>query len=436
MPIIATMLPLQSLTGMEDAYLFLDWLKKNRQSGWLQLPISENVGTPYRNFGIGVDGYFFDTRLKKDRQAWMITRDTFLQQNESWIFDYALYKAISDFFGNDKWWEWPDEIKKRDRDNIHKLQRDLSTQIEGYLDEQYYLTNQLMLLKEEATKKDLLMIGDLPFYIDQKSSLVWANQHCFLLSSDGELRITSGVPKMKDEPFSEQVWNHPLYDWQDAGASEILRVFEQRLLYMSQIYDMVRVDHANGFFRYGAIYPKNPSWNKKIDGPGIDAATEFLSIVQKFNLGLFFEDIGSDTTKLEYFMKEYNIMGMKVMTLGINTDATNDNGYENPALFNLKNYDGNCVAFSSTHDTATLFGWIRSLTPEAKLRLQMINGWGDNNLSDEQLAMKIREGLIESKAKMVVIPWQDWHLETFRYNVPGKEELSDWFYKIRIKDYM
>ena len=437
MPIITTFLPLSSLTGIEDAYLFLDWLKKTKQQGWLQTPIHDSVFSPYKNYGIGISSYFFDTRLKQERQAWVIDREEFLNKNSSWVFDYAFFRALSEYFNTDEWWQWPDELKKRDFNAMATWQPSLSRQIEAYLDEQHYLFNQLLMLRREANRRDLILIGDLPFYIARNSPLVWANQSAFVLNSEGNLRVTSGVPAAADEPFTAQVWGHPLYDWGGVDESIILKVFHERVAFLAPLYDMIRVDHANGFFRYGVMYPAHPKWDKKTDGPGAGAAQAFLADVQAQGLGLFLENIGSETTKLDYFMKDYGLLGSQVLTLAVNTDvkAEEGGGFEQEGWLDLKNYDADLVAFSSTHDTPTLFGWLRSLPPELKLKLQTVNGFNEA-MSDETLATKIRERLLKSKAKLVIIPWQDWILETLRFNIPGDENKSRWDYKVQIQNYL
>ena len=41
--------------------------------------------------------------------------ETFCQENESWLEDYALYRSIKREQGQKPWFEWPDDLKLRDR---------------------------------------------------------------------------------------------------------------------------------------------------------------------------------------------------------------------------------------------------------------------------------------------------------------------------------
>lgn len=40
--------------------------------------------------------------------------DTFCQENESWLDDYALYRSIKSFENQRPWYEWPNQLKLRE----------------------------------------------------------------------------------------------------------------------------------------------------------------------------------------------------------------------------------------------------------------------------------------------------------------------------------
>ncbi len=432
---VATLLPFTSLKNFKAALDFLQWLKKTRQSGWLTLPISAPLMTPYRGDGIGIASDFYDNQVPEDYQVWVIERQDFIANNQDWLPNFALHKALSEHFHTNQWWTWPTEIANYQESAVIDWRMKLQTRIEVFIDEQYFLANQFIQLKRLAAEKEILMIGDLPFYIAQESALVWANQDLFMLGSNGELRMESGVPVHEHEPFGQQFWGHPLYDWQGADDVKIIDLFAVRLKFLAQFYDLVRIDHANGFFRYGMMSRKHPSWSKKVDGPGSRALKKLLQKTQQLNLGIFFEDIASDRMRLEHFMKEYEVAGMSVLTLLYNLENLDDHKMKvTDEELQLTNLGGNRVVFSSTHDTPPLITWVKSMPPAVRKKILAVNDF-DHDLTDKGFAAKLREELLKVPAKLIVVPWQDWHLDNFRFNVPGREEHTNWNYLVPIEKY-
>lgn len=56
-------------------------------------------------------------------------------------------------------------------------------------------------------------MGDIPFYVGDNSSDVWASQDDFLLEEDGKPSFIAGCPP---DFFSKtgQRWGNPIYDWE------------------------------------------------------------------------------------------------------------------------------------------------------------------------------------------------------------------------------
>lgn len=431
---LGTLLPLTSLKSFSAQLDFLRWLEKTKQNTWLMLPISKPINTPYRNYGIGYSATFLDSKTSAKEQMWLLDRQEFLLQNQGWLLDYALHQALSEHFGTDAWWTWPKELHQRKRTALNEWRLRLEDRLGFFIDQQYSLANQMAILRQEAQNRQITLAADLPFYLAQESPLVWTNQDCFLLRQNGDLRIQSGVPADKDEPFTAQFWGHPLYDWQGVELSKIIHLFNLRLDFLSSTFDLVRLDHANGFFRYGIMYPDHPQWNKKVPGPGKKALNLILEHAQTLSLGIFFESIGSQTMRLEQYMKETGVAGMMALTLAYNLDGEN---LPTPSrkVLNLNNYRGRQVIFTSTHDTVTLLTWLKSLPCKIKTKFLQINDFSPD-LTDEKLAQKIIHRLSENKAALMIVPWQDWHGEEFRFNVPGREDLANWQKQISIKKYL
>ena len=66
----------------------------------------------------------------------------YCEKNKSWLYNYALYMAIKDFFGGKSWIEWDEDIRLRKQEEIDNLK------IQGY-----------KILETEEVFKDSLWTG-------------------------------------------------------------------------------------------------------------------------------------------------------------------------------------------------------------------------------------------------------------------------------------
>lgn len=77
---------------------------------------------------------------------------------------------------------------------------------------QFIAFKQFLKLKKYANDNDILIMGDIPFYVGGMSSDVWENQDEFLLDVKDQFSYIAGVPP---DYFSKtgQRWGNPIYDW-------------------------------------------------------------------------------------------------------------------------------------------------------------------------------------------------------------------------------
>jgi 4-alpha-glucanotransferase len=429
----ATLLPLTSLKNFTAALTFLRWLKQTGQTGWQMLPISDPIATPYRGQGIGWSSHFYDPHVPSDYRHWLLDRIQFIAANQDWLLNYALFQTLSAHFHTSKWWTWPAELAHFQADAIAASRLKFAATISGYIDEQCFLANQFTWLKRLAHEHEVMLLGDLPFYLALDSALVWSHQDLFLLSANGQLQWQSGVPASDHDQFGAQLWGHPLYNWQEADLARIMDLFTQRLKFLANFFDLVRLDHANGFFKYGLMSASHPSWSRKVAGPGKDALLHLLPQLQTLDLGIYVEDIASDRMRLEQFMKEYHIAGMGVLTLLHNLEMAASPA-RTPSL-DLAQFSGNKVVFTSTHDTPPLITWVKALPPPVRQQLTLANHL-DAGITDKGLAVALREQILSLDARLIIVPWQDWQLDNFRFNVPGREDLTNWHYPVAINKYI
>lgn len=440
--IIATLVPLSSLSssklsakdqGTFAAGLpFLDWLERTHQNGWVMLPLNGtqlvsgskkvHVPSPYKGYGIGLDPRYLSSSDKE-------CDSNFLVENGYWLDDYALFCALRDKFGTDDWREWPDEVKKYSPIGIKKWTKKLRKEIDFYKNEQCLLHTAFAKLKSKAKKNNIYLIGDIAYYMSLKSPLVWSNQDLFELGSEGELNDVSGILWGH---FDRQVWGHPLYKWGGRKQQKrVLKLWKLRLRYHSVLYDIVRIDHVKAFYKFGVLNINDRQKDGYKIGPGEKVVGELVDYSNKIGLKIFVEDSGH--FKLDALIesqKKHSLASMRIYRFAYN---------EKTKLIiegnaDIGKYPKNTVVYTTTHDTETLVGYFSKLGKGVKKLLAEHAGTIYTS-EDREFAKNIRDVVIASAARIVIVPIQDWLLIKDRINVPGTEkEIGDtnWSFKLKI----
>ncbi|MGQ0540906.1 MAG: 4-alpha-glucanotransferase [Blastocatellia bacterium] len=273
--------------------------------------------------------------------------ETFLQENEWWLDDYAIYKAIKILQSQKPWYEWPAPLKLREADAIAAISEQLFNEILAEKFYQFLFFRQWMLLKEYANKHGVRIIGDIPIFVALDSADVWCNQDKFKLNADGTPEVVAGVPP---DYFSKtgQLWGNPIYDW-DAMKADEFRWWTARVAFTLRTVDVVRIDHFRGFAASwevpgGDETAENGRW---VDVPG----KELFSTLRQHmvRLPVIAEDLGVITPDVEELRDMYRFPGMKILQFAFGGDARN---HDLP-----HNYFPNCVAYTGTHDNDTTVGW-------------------------------------------------------------------------------
>lgn len=423
----------------ETGLLFLDWLKKTGQSAWQLLPLHQTqlekgssikrVPSPYKGYGIGLDPKYLSSSAKVKISKNEINK--FVQENKYWINDYAFFCALSDYFKTDNWKEWDTGLRTRNRKVLDKWSQKLRKEIDRYIFLQCLLHNEYEKLKHKAKKLNISLIGDLPFYLPVQSPLVWAYQDLFQLGIGGGMKYVSGVPDGPSAFFGRQVWGHPLYKWGTKKQNDkVVTFWEMRLRYLAKLFDSIRIDYAKGFIVYGSMDPKNKKNDSSKEGPGYNIFKKLVQFCKQCGLWIYAEDNGQNIKELQKFMKILEIPGIKIFRFAFDEKKNKIN----KEYAEASNYPKNTVAYTTTHDTETLVGYLQKLTEEQKQRLSIVSKIAYYP-DIKKFAKKIRDTLLRSPAKIVIIPIQDWLLTTDRINIPGTEkEVNDqnWQYKVEI----
>ena len=455
------LLPISSLTSKygigcfdKKAYEFVDYLKEAGQSYWQILPLGPTSygDSPYQSFStFAGNPYYIDLNelvlnglltkeeceqvgfkdnddidysllyskryalLKKAFERSGITIDTdfirFCDENK-WLDEYALFMALKDYFGGVSWDKWEKNLRLRKDFALNEYRSKLSDEINFYKFLQYMFFAQWNKLKKYANEKGIKIIGDIPIYVAADSADVWAEPKLFQLDKDGKPKAVAGCPP---DGFAAdgQLWGNPLYDW-DYHKETGFEWWISRLSHCFKLYDVVRIDHFRGFDEYYSIpygdkNAKNGHWEK---GPGIELFTAVEKALGKREV--IAEDLGFMTDSVRQLVKDSGFPNMKVLEFAFDS---RDTGSRNDYL--PHNYNENCVAYTGTHDNQTIASWFDTITEDER---EMAREYLCDGLTPTEKLNKAFISLImRSKARLCVIPMQDWLGldDKSRINVPS-----------------
>lgn len=374
----------------KEAYRFVDFLEKSKQTWWQILPLNPtNYGdSPYQSFSsYAGNPYFIDPELliedglltkaefdsfdfgniksRVDYGKLYENRSTMLRQafsrfkpdkeysdfckeNGFWLDDYALFMAIKNAHGDISWENWELSLQKREESALKKAKKEYKENIDFYCFVQFIFSKQWRALKVYANNKGIKIIGDIPIYVAFDSADVWSDVKQFQLDEDLKPKAVAGCPP---DAFSEdgQLWGNPLYDWKFM-KTDSYTWWKRRIKYVLSLYDCVRIDHFRGFesyysVPYGETTAKNGKW---IKGPDIALFKALESELGK-NLSIIAEDLGFLTPAVLKMLKKSGYPGMKVMQFAFDTKKESE--------YLPHNYDNNCVVYTGTHDNDTIIGW-------------------------------------------------------------------------------
>ncbi|MCR4343958.1 MAG: 4-alpha-glucanotransferase [Candidatus Scalindua sp.] len=450
-----------------EAYKFVNFLAEASQSFWQILPLNQTCiaygNSPYSSFsayagntllispdlmvedGIllksDIEGHPSFSRERVDYKA--VTKykkeifriafeknkgslaehhefNKFCNENSYWLENYSLFVSIKKHFNNVDWSNWPEHIRDRRDEDLKEWKERLQENIlrENFL--QYLFFKQWYSLKDYCESKGILIIGDLPIYVNCDSADVWANPEIFKLNDEKKPVFVTGVPP---DYFSStgQLWGHPVYDWtvlKETGYLWWIKRIEHNL----KFFHMFRLDHFRGFVDYweihaGEKFATNGRWE---EAPAKDF---FNTLANHFDrLPIIAEDLGIITPDVRAVMDQFGFPGMRVLLFAFGEDLP-----LNP--YAPHNYIKNCVAYTGTHDNNTIKGWFNNET-SAEDRKRIFDYIG-HEVSEDQIHWELIKLVMSSVADMVIIPMQDvlGLGEDSRTNLPASSE-GNWRWRL------
>ena len=205
----------------------------------------------------------FDDRATAKRRKEF---EDFIEKHRDWLEPYALYRTLivlND--GTEVTHNWPagqrtlaeatawlktlSPAKRKEVEALNSFHR--------YV--QWIAYSQWRDVRARLAELDVSIMGDIPVGVSIYSCDVWSEPDEF------DLTRSSGAPPeltFQTDPFITQWgqnWGFPLYDW-DTMARNDFAWWRRRLRGMFETYDLVRVDHALGFYRIYS-FPWRPEEN-------------------------------------------------------------------------------------------------------------------------------------------------------------------------------
>ena len=260
---------------------------------------------------------------------------------------------------------------------------------------QYLFFNQWHTLKNYCHKRQVSVVGDMPFYVAYDSADVWVHPELFELNTRGQPRFVGGVPP---DYFSAtgQLWGNPVYNWKKMAETGF-EWWIDRIRHNLTLYDTLRLDHFRGFIAYWQVpaQAKTAQAGRWVKTP----STAFFKETQKAfpSLPFIAEDLGYIDEPVLQAIARLGIPGMKVLLFGF------DGSEGNPHL--PKNHTECSVVYTGTHDTNTAKGWFND-EASAKEKRKVCKAIG-KHVSTREVGFELAKLALASKSRWCVVPLQD-----------------------------
>lgn len=437
----------------EEAYKFADFLSEAKQTYWQMLPICPTSygDSPYQSFSTHAGNPYFidldflskDGLLKKSdyskidwgqndacidyenmyqkrfpvlKKAFKNFKNTdlsgfnaFLEENENWISNYALFMTIKYENDGKSWLEWSDDLRKRDPHALWVFKSEHEDELMFWEFLQYKFFEQWNALKRYTNKKGIKIIGDIPIYVALDSADVWVSPDLFDLNDELVPNAVAGCPPDAFSPTG-QLWGNPLYNWKRHRETDYSWWID-RIKAAVDLYDIVRIDHFRGFDAYYSIPygDKTAEHGEWREGPGIFFFKFIESRMGK--LPIIAEDLGFLTQSVLNMLHESGFPGMKVMEFAFDPREESD--------YLPYNYDKNCVVYAGTHDNDTISGWAKKMDKDSMdFCLKFLD---INSKNSPDFVWKFIKTTLASVADTAIVQMQD-YLELgseARMNIPS-----------------
>jgi 4-alpha-glucanotransferase len=335
----------------------------------------------------------------------------FERKQSYWLEPFAHYMALRTANHGVPWTKFDPDVRAR------------AQEILFYKFLQYEFFRQWHQLKARCVKRNVSIMGDMPFYIEHDSADVWHFPKLFDLDKHGNARSVGGVPP---DYFAKdgQLWGNPTYRWDNMEETKYAWWIE-RFKAVFEIVDLLRLDHFRGFEKFWKVPASESTARRGVwaRGPGIKL---FQAVTKQLgNLSFIAENLGVITPEVEELRHRLGLPGMAVLQF-----AFGDDGTHRP-----NNYIRELAAFTGTHDNDTTHGWWKGLHRNARktgssqasrelARAKAYLQTAYQQTDGQEISWSSIQAVITSVANISMIPMQDilGLSSAARMNVPGRAE--------------
>jgi 4-alpha-glucanotransferase len=359
----------------------------------------------------------------------------FVQQNESWLTDYALFRALKDANGGAAWWEWSLALRDRRPRALAEARVEHAREVLYFRYVQWLAHGQWYDARARLRALGVEVMGDLPFMVGRDSADVWANQ--------GEFREDASVGAPPDA-FNDQGqdWGLPPYDWRTMPATDFAWL-RRRCRYTASLYDRFRVDHLVGFYR---TYLRENDQRVNAEGrltPGFfDPADEevqlphgeavihaMMEAAREGGATLVGEDLGDIPQYVRTSLPKLGVPGYKVI-IWEKDEVDGQVVFRDPAA-----YPPRSVACFGTHDTEPVAAWWEALGESEREAVKELPGLRERAADlGATFTPEVHEALLNlltgSGSELVLFLIQDILGTKDRINTPATVGAHNWTYRL------
>ena len=212
---------------------------------------------------------------------------------------------------------------------------------------QFFFFQQWLALKAYANDHHIEIVGDMPIYVAEDSSDMWANPHLFKTDENGKATCIAGCPP---DEFSAtgQLWGTQSMtgkQWTKMVTNGGLNACVKASKSMTSfVLTTSVVSNHTGKSLLVLITAAPGKWVK---GPGYKL---FAAVKEELgDLNIIAEDLGFMTDEVIELRERTGFPGMKILQFAFNPD---DESIDSPHLA-----PNNSVMYTGTHDNNTVLGW-------------------------------------------------------------------------------
>lgn len=361
--------------------------------------------------------HFLNEEWKKDTPRADALKK-FIEEHSDWLNDYALFRLLKEKNDWHYWKEWPAPLRDRNKPALQKLQQQEETRLLYFKYLQWALSEQWDQVRRHAQRRNVLIMGDLPFLVSRDSADVWSHPDSF---SDDSV----GAPP---DVFNDQGqdWGLPLFNWSVMEKRNFLW-WRLRIRHAREHYDLIRLDHVVGFYRVWVMpREEKPHFEPAEEDDQIQRGRQLLTAIieESESCVPVAEDLGVIPDFVRETLADLGIAGHKILRWE----------KRDHIFFDPKAYPFLSLATTGTHDTSALVNWWGEISLEERAAFLSMLDEGMEINPEEPFSDRLHEAILDrllgSGSSLVVFPIQDVLGLPDQINIPATVGQHNWRFRL------